>query len=197
MELDELKNVWASLDERLNKQEKLKESIIREMLVSKSNKSLSRMINYDYLGIIVCLGVIPILVWRMSQFYLGTLKTTLFLLIITFLIGGIIMGVIELIKLYKIDFSKPVSNNIRLVQQYKLLFKRQAIAAYIVATILIMIGILAGLLTPKMEIWRWVTMIVGICVGIVGGWWEYKHFYGKNIASILKSLEELKELKEE
>jgi hypothetical protein len=76
------------------------------------------MINYDFKGIIICLGVIPLLVWRMTQVYFGIFKTTLFLLIITFLISGIIMCIIELIKLYKIDFSKPVDNNIRLVQNF-------------------------------------------------------------------------------
>ncbi|MDH6310704.1 hypothetical protein M2451_003529 [Dysgonomonas sp. PFB1-18] len=44
MELDELKNTWTSLDERLQKQEVLKETIIKEMLRSKSGKALGRLI---------------------------------------------------------------------------------------------------------------------------------------------------------
>jgi hypothetical protein len=197
MELDELKNAWTSLDERLNKQEKLKESIIREMLVAKLDKSLSRMINHGYVGIIVCLGIIPLFVWRMNQIYFGTFKTILFLLGITFAISGVILCIIELIKLYKIDFSKPVSNNIRLLQNHKIWLKRQNMGVYIVVSILIILAVIAGLLSPNMELWRWVGIAVFVCIGIAGAFWEYKHFYGKNIASILKSLEALKELEEE
>ncbi|GHT01168.1 hypothetical protein FACS189421_13740 [Bacteroidia bacterium] len=197
MESDELKKVWASLDERLNKQEKLKESIIRKMLLAKSDKSLNRIINYDYFGIILCLGLIALLVWRMTSVYFGTFKTTLFLLIIAMLISGVIMNIIELFKLHKVDFSAPVDKNIRWVQKFNLSFKRQTLFACIVATILFILGLIAGLCSPNMELWRWVAIAVGICIGIVWGWWEYKHLIGKNINSILKSLDELKELEDE
>jgi hypothetical protein len=197
MELEELKNAWSSLDERLNKQEKLKENFIREMLVAKSDKSLNRIINYNCFGIILCLGAIVLFVWRMTSVYFGTFKTTLFLLIIAVLISGVILGIIELFKLHKIDFSESVDKNIRWVQKFNLSFKRQTIYACMVVVILFILGVIAGLRSPNMELWRWVGIAVGICIAIVWGWWEYKHFMGKNISSILKSLEELKELEEE
>ena len=48
MELEELKTTWSSLDERMKKQEGLNAVIIKEMLIAKSDRGLSRLINYTY-----------------------------------------------------------------------------------------------------------------------------------------------------
>ncbi len=45
--------------------------------------------------------------------------------------------------------------------------------------------------------WRWVAIIAVFLVVAVIAYWQYKKIYDKNIGSILKSLEELKELEED
>jgi hypothetical protein len=110
MELDELKNVWASLDERLNKQEKLKESILKEMMQSKTSKTVSKLINYDLLSICILLALIPFCVFVMGHFRYGFWgNTTIILAIIFSCIYGL-WAIYKLHGLMKFDFSKNIND---------------------------------------------------------------------------------------
>ena len=45
MELEEMKERWAALNDRLERTEMLQESVIRELVQTKGEKSVSRLIN--------------------------------------------------------------------------------------------------------------------------------------------------------
>lgn len=197
MELDELRNTWSSLDERLKKQEALKENILKEILQSKSGKALNRLINYTYFGIVLSLLCIIPMVYTVTSTYFGVFKTSIFISIICLLLIAAIIGIYNVIHLHKIDFTKNISDNIRLTKVYEIRVKKQIIPIYIAAVIIVILGIIAGIQSPNMELWRWITLLVCLGVGIVGGFWEYKKMYRANVESILKSLDELKELEEE
>lgn len=196
MELDELKNTWTSLDERLKKQEVLKENIMREILYTKSGKSLNRLINYTYFGVIICIVAFIPVINTFTSAYFGSFKTMIFILVFLLLLIGLIMGIYNLVLLHKVDFTNNVSWNIRLMQGYNLRVKKQMLPLYILAVIIILLAVIAGIMSPNMELWRWVVVIAAIPVAAVGAYWEYKRMYKANIASILKSLDELKELEE-
>ena len=196
MELEELKNTWNLINNRMMQKEVMEAAIIKEMLVAKSDKAFSRMTNYDYFSVIVCMGVIGLLTWQMNRIYFGPFKTGIFLLAIAFLIVSALRSIKNLLILHKINFSNPISDNIRLVQNYNIIVKRTRILNYSAAIIIVALAIIACLLSPNMEVWRWVAIAVSIGIGIVGAWWEYRHMYRKNIDSILESLNELKELEE-
>ena len=197
MELDELKNTWSSLDERLKKQEVLKENILKEVLQSKSGKSLSRLTNYTYLGIVLSLiGIIP-MVYTVTSIYFGIFKTSIFILCICLLLVAAIVGIYNVIHLNKIDFTGNISDNIRLTKIYEIRVKKQMIPIYIFAAVIFIMAIIASLLSPNMEAWRWAAIFVCMGIGIVGGVWEYKKMYKANVKSILKSMDDLKELEEE
>ena len=196
MELEELKNTWNLINNRMMQKEVMEAAIIKEMLVAKSDKAFSRMTNYDYFSVIVCMGVIGLLTWQMNRIYFGPFKTGIFLLAIAFLIVSALRSIKNLLILHKINFSNPISDNIRLVQNYNIIVKRTRILNYSAAIIIVALAIIACLLSPNMEVWRWVAIAVSIGIGIVGAWWEYRHMYRKNIDSILESLNELKELDE-
>ena len=196
MELEELKNTWNLINNRMMQKEGMEAAIIKEMLVAKSDKAFSRMTNYDYFSVIVCMGVIGLLTWQMNRIYFGPFKTVIFLLAIAFLIVSALRSIKNLLILHKINFSNPISDNIRLVQNYNIIVKRTRILNYSAAIIIVALAIIACLLSPNMEVWRWVAIAVSIVIRIVGAWWEYRHMYRKNIDSILKSLNDLKELEE-
>ena len=196
MELEELKNTWNLINNRMMQKEGMEAAIIKEMLVAKSDKAFSRMTNYDYFSVIVCMGVIGLLTWQMNRIYFGPFKTGIFLLAIAFLIVSALRSIKNLLILHKINFSNPISDNIRLVQNYNIIVKRTRILNNSAAIVIVALAIIACLLSPNMEVWRWVAIAVSIVIGIVGAWWEYRHMYRKNIDSILKSLNELKELEE-
>lgn len=196
MELEELKNTWNLINNRMMQKEGMEAAIIKEMLVAKSDKAFSRMTNYDYFSVIVCMGVIGLLTWQMNRIYFGPFKTGIFLLAIAFLFVSALRSIKNILILHKINFSNPISDNIRLIQNYNIIVKRTRILNYSAAIIIVALAIIACLLSPNMEVWRWVAIAVSIVIGIVGAWWEYRHMYRKNIDSILKSLNELKELEE-
>lgn len=197
MELDELKNTWTSLDERLQKQETLKEVIIKEMLQSKSGKALSKLINYTYFGIIVGLLAIIPLAYKLTLTYFGVFKTTLFVGAIVFLALFVVIGIFNVIHLHKIDITKSVCQNINLVQTYKIRVKKQVISSYVFVVLFITLAIIACIISPNMELWRWIFIGIFVVIGIVGAYWEYKRMYKANTDAILESLDKLKELEED
>ena len=73
MELDELKNAWALVDERLKENEMLNKRIVQEMLSTKSNRSLNKLINSELRGLIALLFMIPICIWALNTRYINLL----------------------------------------------------------------------------------------------------------------------------
>ena len=196
MEPEKLKEIWTSLDNRMQQQEGLKTAIIREMLVNKSDKALSRLINYSYFSILLYLIGLPLLVrlWTSSSAFANRIIVPL---IILYLIYGMIVGVVLLRRLHKVNFSMPINQNLFIVHKLCIFNKYSIIASYIIGAIMFVsffITVLNSL--NNIESWRWVVFGAGLLIGVVGSVWEYKRIYRRNFDSILKSLEELKELEE-
>ena len=199
MELEKLKEIWTSLDDRMQQQEGLKTVIIKEMLLNKSDKALSRLINYIYFGVVITLCIIPVLFWffMYGPVNRGSVAISMIILTFLFLLWVITSGSIGLIMLLKIDFSKTVTSNIIMINKYKIFYKRINMVSYLFGVLLFALCFIAFFMFPHMESWRLVVIVFAIPVAVMVSYWEYKRFYIKNINSILKSLEELKELEEE
>jgi hypothetical protein len=115
----------------------------------------------------------------------------------------ILCGIIflwELYKIYglmKIDLSKSVSHNTCYVNRFNIQIKREKyVLSYILGPALA-IGAIAVYAVMHAGVILWV--FLG-CMTILGGftiWVSYRRIYAKQIASIQKSLNELKELEEE
>ena len=195
MELEKLKEIWTSFDNRMQQQEGLKTAIIKEMLLSKSDKALSRLINYSYFSTLSILITIPALIWAWTLAY--SIYNVIFPIVFVFVLLGLTAGIIQLIMLHKIDFSKPVNDNIRVVQNLNILIKRYLVFSYIIAGVIIIVVLISVLIYIKnIALWRWFVIGAIISVSIIGAIWEYKRMYRRNFDSILNSLEELKELEE-
>ena len=197
MELEELKSLWTSLDKKLEQQGGLNEQIIKEMLLNKSEKSLSKVTNYMLFSLIFVWGCIPLLIWTMTHTHLDTFKIAVFLSVFSSLLVVAIKGTISFVRISRIDFTESLSKNIQIVQKMNISAKRMAIIAYIVGTLLLLVMAIGTALLYKIELWRWAALAVAFIIAPIAAWWEYKRMYKKNFDSILKSLEELKELEEE
>jgi hypothetical protein len=197
MELEELKNLWTSLEEKLEKQEVLKESIIKEMIYEKSNKSLSKLLNFDIFSITICLIALPFVAFlyntsKIEVVFGGRLFCYIMFL---FLIANLIIGAIHLKYLTKIDFSKRITINSLYINKYNILIKKEKIASVFIIVILFSFGIyLYAALHASFAYWIFLVSIY--IIGIILTYYQYRNLYDKNIASIQKSLEELKELEE-
>ena len=197
MELDELKNVWSSIDERLKKQEILKESIVKEMIDKKTNKSLKQLFLSDSIGIPLLLALIPVLVYAYGRF--GGKHTLWDLTVIVAGIFCVIYLPVLVYRVYglmKIDLTENIKSNLYYINRYSLQIKwEKIIMKFFIPAFYILISIV--LLKVKTNIFGWVIWISLVIFVVLYGYWSYKKIYDKNIESIKKSLEEMNELKEE
>lgn len=198
MELDELKYTWQSLDNRLKKQEILNTKLVKEMLISKSEKVVNRLINMEGLSIIILLLVIPAIIYvlgldkvRKLDFYIVFLWAMLVTCII-----GIVWQILKIYKLTRINTLKTLSNNIKHTNEYNILIKREKMVMIFFVPLLFfsVIFIFSHFNTSTAS---WAFLICLFIASAIYSYWAYKKLYDKNITSILKSFEELRELKEE
>jgi len=198
MELSELKNTWTVLEEQLKKNEMLNKQIVQEVLYKKSNKSLNRLINVDFIGLIVMLLAIPACIWLYNIPGMGNvLSIKVFSVAMTIICAlGAIWYVYKLKYALKIDFSKNVRENMCCINKYTILLKKEKLATYFgLVPIVTLLGAFCYY-ELKASFSLWVFLIVAITFAVVAEYWLYKRYYDTNIQSIKKSLEEMKELEE-
>ncbi len=197
MELEELKNIWVSVDERLKKQEILKERIIKEMNYKKTNKSLNVLQWSEFAGILFMLAIVSFIVWAYGKFG-GRLAMWDAAVIFSF-ITGILYFPFLLYKAYlliKIDLSGNLKNNLFYINKFAVFIKRERLAAQIWIPIYI-IALILMIIEAKVSVFIWVFFICLLIFSALFSYWSYKKIYDKNIQSIKKGLDELKELEEE
>jgi len=197
MDLNELKNVWDSVDERLKKQEILRESIIGEMIYKKTSKSLNKLVWSEFIAIAVCLGIIPFIVWAYGKF--GGRFLTWDILILYSLLFDIVVLPYILYKAYiliKIDLIGNMKSNSYYINKFEIAIKREKIFMTILGPIFIIIMI-PMLIELRANAFAWAFAICMVIFASLFTYWSYKKIYDKNIKSIKKSLEELKELEDE
>jgi hypothetical protein len=199
MELDELKNTWAAIDNRLKGNELLNKRLVQGMLSDKSNKSLNRLVTIEMVNILIVLPAFPLCFWFLNSGFVNVLfPKILFVVLIAFSIYEISWSSIKLIKyLLKIDFSKNIKDNMHYVNKFAIYYRKgKMINYFFIIPILSLLGILSYY-QLKAPFHLWIFLVVCLTIGIIITNWTYKKVYDTNIQSIQKSLEELKELEEE
>jgi len=199
MDLNELQNAWASVDERLKENEMLNKRIVQEMLSNKSNKSLNKLINTELFSIIGLLLVIPLCIWALNYRFLNSLFPKLiFVVVLIISIIGIIWSSYTLKKyLLKIDFSKSIKDNMYYVNNFFIYYRKSKMINYYIIIPIISVLMILSYYELKAPFHLWIFLFVALTIGIIVTFWMYKKIYDVNIQSIQKSLEELSELKEE
>ena len=199
MELDELKKTWTSVDERLKKNESLKDSIILEMMKSKANKSVNRLINFDIFSIIICALAIPyfVYIYNFERFNKFLSFNILMIFTIIYCIVCVVWYFFKIHGLMKIDCSKSLRNNIYFANRYKIQLKREKLLMYVIAIPVIMILVTVFFAENKANTYQWTVLSCAGIVALVVTYFTYKRLYDKNIETILQSLDEIKELEEE
>ena len=195
MELEELKNAWAELDNRLKENKSMNKAIIMEMTQSKADKLVNWFMNQEKLAVIVLILLLPLILFAYHQRG-GKWITWDILIISCAVICTIypIWGMYKLSKLAKIDFSKPISDNIRYTNLYNLFIKREVIVSIFLLPFPIIVATLAYVeARANAHLLMFAVCTFLICTLLT--YWSYKK-YNKNMASILKSLNEIKQLEE-
>ena len=196
MELDELKNAWIALDNRLKRNEELKENIILEMMRSKAGKLINRFIILEIISLVIILLVIPVIIFWLDNRggkYI-TADVVMYLGLIICIIYPF-WGAYKIRGLMKIDLSKNVSNNIFYINRYNIQYKREFKSLYFIGPVFVILTVLYYA-AMKVTLPLWTLLTCSFIAMIFILYWTYK-FFNKRIESVLKSLDEIKELKEE
>lgn len=196
MELNELKDTWSSLDKRLKKQEVIQENILKEMLLTKTNKSLNRLSNYEWFGLAVVMVALP-LPLLLAKDNFSTIQTVLVFVFSAALLYSLIAQIWKIYVLTKIDFSKHLSENIKRINHFNIYIKRERMINYTALPLLLAFFLETYRQAKSINTDRLTAFIIFVCISIGFSIWQYMKFYKKNINSILKSLDNLKELDEE
>ena len=198
MELDNLKEAWIALDNRLKKDEELKESIILEMIQTKANKLINKLMNWEVFGAVIALLTTPFSVIMFNLF--GGKFPMWDILVLFVIIVGIVLFIWQLYKicgLMKVDLSRSIRDNTYYMNQYNIRMKREkVIMGFIVGPILAILSVITYA-SMKASFAFWIFLLFAIIFTTLASFWQYKRLYGKNIDSIIKSLDEIRELKEE
>jgi Na+/melibiose symporter-like transporter len=197
MELDELKEAWTALDNRLKRNEELKENIILEMMKSKAGKLVNRFIAMEIISVVLIPLVIPACInWldrNLGKYLAGDICMFLAIMICTVYF---MWGIFKIHGLMKFDLAKNVGNNIIYVNKYNIQLKREKkIFSCFLWPVLCLLVVLYYAEIKATMFW-WSLMICALIAISFLCYWLYK-IYDKNIDSILRSLDEISELKEE
>jgi len=196
MELEDLKSAWASIDERLKKQEILKESIIKEMIYKKANKSLKVLTWSELTSIPVFLALIPFIVWAYRKFSGTHLSWDIFILfMLLFCIAFLPFLIYKAYLLMKVDLTKNFKDNLLYVNRFNVAINREKLGMRFGGPI-IGIFMIIVYIELKVDIFVWVLPGCMFIFLTLFSYWSYKKIYDKNIRSIQKNLEELEELEE-
>jgi O-antigen/teichoic acid export membrane protein len=195
MELNELKEVWTALDNRLKRNEELKESIILEMMKSKAGKLVNRFITIEIFSAIFSLLAIPFCMF-LNDRYGGSnwAQDTIVISGMPILFLNSFWCIYKIYGLMKFDLSKNVRHNVRYINRYNIQIKREKIASCIIAPVIGIVAIL-GYASMKVTLSHWALLICALIAATLYCYWLFRK-YEKNIASILVSLDEIRELKE-
>jgi len=199
MNLENLKSEWSAMNDRMEKQEIFKEKMYRQMLNTKSDKSLNKMANMEVFNIVILLLTIPFWVWLFNVHHLENFLSVKFLSVAAIVISifGITLSFYTLKNYFmKIDFSNKISDNVHYLNKYNILYgKGKIISYFIIFPVFAILGIWCYY-ELKVPTHLWVFLFVALTIGIASSYWIYKKVYEKNIQIIKKSLEELQELEE-
>jgi len=192
MELEELKEAWAALDNRLKKNEKLNESIILEMMQSKTRKLLNKVIALETIATVVAVLVMLLCIFHIFRNH--SLVEIIFpFFFVALCLFHFFWGNIKINGLKKINLSNNVGANFYYMNRYSIQLKRERkIYLYYVLIPLIIVIIVSFTFAPH-------THMFGIFIFPLLYWTHLlgTSNYHKNIGLIIKSLEEIRELKEE
>ena len=194
MNLENLKSEWSAMNDRMEKQEILKEKVFYQILNTKSDKSLSRLVMYEVVNLIFSIMFIPVL------FYMFNITKMEF--VHTVLIGGIILLIISVVWygikvliLSKIDFTKTLKNNLFYINKYAVYIKYEKLIGYYFLMPLVIVICAFHYIQTHVSLYWWILLSCSLIATIIFVIYLY-HLCSKNISTIQQNLEELRDLEE-
>jgi hypothetical protein len=193
MNLENLKSEWSAMNDRMEKQEILKEKMFCQMLNTKSDKSLSRLVAYEVMNLIFSILFIPALLWMFNNTGIKFVQIVIIGAIVILVICVIWQG-IKILILSKINFTKTLKNNLLYINKYTIYIKCEKLANYFMIPLLVAFCVF-HYAKINASLLLWIFMSCTFVAMILFVIYLYR-LYNKNISTIQQNLEELRELEE-
>lgn len=198
MELEEMKNTWKQMNDKLEEDRLLKESLILEMIHAKADKSVNKLLNSDIISVCILLLLIPLMAYCYYRFNGKFIMWDIYIIYTMFIcVMGFCWTIYKIRELMKVDLSKNVSENIYHTNRYNIWTKREMLITQLVFGPVFVLLAIFMFIEMKARWDLWIFLLCMVALATVGSYWSYKRIYDKNLSSILQSLNEIKELKEE
>jgi hypothetical protein len=194
MNLDNLKSEWSAMNDRMEKQEILKEKMFCQILNTKSERSLNRLVAYEVISLIASILFIPALLYMFNRTGMEFVRTVIVGAIVLLGICVVWYG-IKVFVLSKIDFTKTLKNNLFYINKYAVYIKYEKLIGYYFIIPLCVLVDIIYYLKLHVTLYSWLFLS---CIGIAAILFTvyFYRLYNKNISTIQQNLEELRELEE-
>ena len=199
MNLENLKSEWSTMNDRMDKQEILKEKMFCQILNTKSDKSLNRLLAYEVVSLIISILFIPVSFYfliKIPNNGTGTEYARIVLIgAITLLVICVFWYGIKVFVLSKIDFTKPLKHNSFCINKYAIYIKYEKSIGYYYFLPLVVVSCTVFYVKMHASLLLWVFMscvFIAIILFVI----YFYRLYNKNISTIRQNLEELRELEE-
>lgn len=188
MELDELKQKWNALDERLSKSEVYNQRMLQEMLKNKNKTAYSQLQGRGIYGLIVTLLVATVVLPLCN--INGVLNMTELYILESICLLGIAMEIPRLVILSRFDVTKNPQEQLRNLVNYK----RCYLYEVVIGGPLVCVGVLSTLFIKEATSSHGIIYV--LCSLVAGGvccWLGWKK-HQSTAAEIKQNLDELNEL---
>ena len=197
MNLENLKSEWSAMNDRMERQEIFKEKVYCQMLNTKSDKSLNRLVAYEVVSLIISILFIPVSFYMLTKIPDNGTGTEFVRVV---LIGAIILLAIcviwygiKVLVLSKIDFTKPLKDNSFCINKYAIYIKYEKLIGYYFLIPFLAVSCTFFYAKMHVSLLLWVFMSCVFIAMIFFVIYFYR-LYNKNISTIQQNLDELREL---
>ena len=194
MELEELKKVWDKTDNPENVT--INKLIFREIIDSKLKTSREKLLNYEWIFLILEILAMPLIISISFMKNLLNYTHSFLICALIILMLSIVWDIYKIRILDKINLDKPLKNNIIYTEKYKHLIKIEKLTGYYFVIPFVIVFALALYAINKVRFELWICMFFVLLAAILFVVFFYK-IYDKHICNLRQSLEELKALEED
>lgn len=204
MDLDKMKEMWQQHDKVLQKNAVLNEQLVNYILRDRSKNAIRRLINLEYIGIIVCGAVLLLFAIHLFDWQLNTALTICYILSLAFIVFAVLLCFYKIQHLNSIDLnSDAVTETARKINQYRLIISMEKTVSLIIAPVF-MLTMFAVMMfwIHGVDIFEDISqflpyLIIGLIAAIAGMLLLYRRLYSQSIKEIMDNLKEIEQFRAE
>lgn len=204
MDLDKMKEMWQQHDKMLQKNTALNEHLINYILKDKSKNVIRRLINFEYIGIVVCGLVLLLFAVHSTDRDMNALLKSCYVLSLIFILAAMVLCIYKIQHLNHIDLNADaITETAKKINQYRLIISIEKTTSLILAPIFIS-ALFAVMMfwVHGIDIFEDITfflpqLVTGLIAATVAMLLLYRRLYSQNIKEITDNLKEIEQFKTE